>query len=110
MSVGGGGRRAGIWARRRRGDGLDRQAPVRCGTVAALPTVSTDHPEFPADTCARLREALLRTGYSPDGVMEALGGAANERAALRHFANVYGVWVSCPAAHLEPGLVEVPCR
>lgn len=45
--------------------------------MAALPTVSTDHPEFPADTCARLREALLRTGYSPDGVMDALGGAAN---------------------------------
>jgi len=39
--------------------------------------VSTDLPQFPAETCARLREALLRTGYSPDGVMDALGGAAN---------------------------------
>lgn len=39
--------------------------------------MSTDLPQFPAETCARLREALLRTGYSPDGVMDALGGAAN---------------------------------
>jgi methylase of polypeptide subunit release factors len=45
--------------------------------MAALPTVSTDLPQFPAETCARLREALLRTGYSPDGVLDALGGAAN---------------------------------
>jgi len=45
--------------------------------VAALPTVSTDLPEFSAVICARLREALSRTGYSPDGVLDTLGGAAN---------------------------------
>ncbi len=33
-------------------------------------------------------------------------GVENERAALRLFANVYGVWVMCPAAHLEPGVVQ----
>ena len=32
-------------------------------------------------------------------------GVANERAALRRFANVYGVCVMCPATHLQPGLV-----
>mgnify|MGYP001300223186 CR=1 FL=1 len=32
-------------------------------------------------------------------------GVANEPAALRRFANVYGVCVMCPAAHLEPGVV-----
>ena len=32
-------------------------------------------------------------------------GVANESAALRRFANVYGVTVMLPAAHLEPGVV-----
>jgi len=30
----------------------------------------------------------------------------NESAALRLFANVYGVWVACPTGHLEPGVVQ----
>jgi 2-dehydropantoate 2-reductase len=34
-------------------------------------------------------------------------GVANETAALRVFANVYAVCVMMPAAHLEPGVVEV---
>jgi len=33
-------------------------------------------------------------------------GVANEPTALRYFANVYGVWVACPASHLEPGVVH----
>jgi len=33
-------------------------------------------------------------------------GVANEREALRRFENVYGVCVMCPAAHLQPGVVE----
>lgn len=33
-------------------------------------------------------------------------GVRNEPEALRHFANVYGVPVACPAAHLEPGVVQ----
>jgi 2-dehydropantoate 2-reductase len=32
-------------------------------------------------------------------------GVANEAAALRRFANVYGICVMCPASHLEPGVV-----
>ncbi len=33
-------------------------------------------------------------------------GVANEPASLRRFANVYGAMVSCPAAHLSPGVVQ----
>ena len=33
-------------------------------------------------------------------------GVANEREALRRFADVYGVVVFCPAVHLEPGVVQ----
>ncbi|MHB1486300.1 MAG: ketopantoate reductase family protein [Acidimicrobiales bacterium] len=33
-------------------------------------------------------------------------GIANEPAALRFFANVYGVSVACPTSHLEPGVVR----
>lgn len=36
-------------------------------------------------------------------------GVANEPAALRWFADVYGVCVMMPAAHLEPGVVEQHC-
>jgi 2-dehydropantoate 2-reductase len=36
-------------------------------------------------------------------------GVANERAALRHFADVYGVHVILPASHLEPGVVIEHC-
>jgi 2-dehydropantoate 2-reductase len=32
-------------------------------------------------------------------------GVANEQAALRRFANVYGICVMLPGSHLEPGLV-----
>jgi 2-dehydropantoate 2-reductase len=33
-------------------------------------------------------------------------GVANERLALRRFANVYGVCVACPTGYLTPGVVE----
>src|SRR4051812_8940537 len=42
-----------------------------------LPAVSTHLPTFSTDTCARLREAFLRTGYHGDGVLDTLGGAAH---------------------------------
>ncbi|WP_370942790.1 methyltransferase [Amycolatopsis sp. cg5] len=45
--------------------------------MTALPAVSTDLPVFSADLCDRLREAFLRAGYHADGVIDALGGAAN---------------------------------
>lgn len=36
-------------------------------------------------------------------------GIANEPAALRVFANVYGVSVACPTSYLQPSLVQA-CR
>jgi 2-dehydropantoate 2-reductase len=36
-------------------------------------------------------------------------GVANERAALRHFPDVYGVHVILPASHLAPGVVVAHC-
>ncbi|MEL7156788.1 MAG: 2-dehydropantoate 2-reductase N-terminal domain-containing protein [Actinomycetota bacterium] len=39
-------------------------------------------------------------------VVCAQNGVANERAALRRFARVYGMCVYLPATHLEPGVVE----
>lgn len=39
------------------------------------------------------------------GVFVAQNGVANEAAALRRFAQVYGITVMLPAAHLEPGVV-----
>ncbi|MDG6101977.1 ketopantoate reductase family protein [Dactylosporangium aurantiacum] len=37
-------------------------------------------------------------------------GVANERAALRHFPDVYGVHVILPGSHLAPGVVEAHCE
>jgi 2-dehydropantoate 2-reductase len=49
----------------------------------------------------------LRTAAPGDvPVACAQNGVANERMALRIFPNVYGVTVMCPAAHLEPGVVQ----
>jgi methylase of polypeptide subunit release factors len=42
--------------------------------------VTADHPAFPVfspEFCARLREALRRTGYHADGVLDALGSPAH---------------------------------
>lgn len=43
-------------------------------------------------------------------VFTAQNGVANESAALRRFANVYGVTVMQPATHLEPGVVVQQCH
>ena len=50
--------------------------------------------------------ALAAVAPSPTPVVCMQNGVANERAALRYFASVYGVCIVCPAVHLEPGLVE----
>ncbi len=57
------------------------------------------------DTPAAL--VALRRAVPPSTPVVCLqNGVDNERAALRLFANVYGVCVMCPAAHLEPGVVQ----
>lgn len=70
----------------------------RAGDVALLAMKSMD-------TEAALRE--LAAVAPPDTpVVCVQNGVANERAALRMFANVYGICVMFPAAHLEPGVVQ----
>ncbi|HUK68686.1 MAG TPA: 2-dehydropantoate 2-reductase [Streptosporangiaceae bacterium] len=46
---------------------------------------------------------------APPGIVVACAqnGIENERLALRHFAQVYGICVVLPASHLEPGVVRV---
>jgi 2-dehydropantoate 2-reductase len=50
--------------------------------------------------------------HAPPGtaVFAAQNGVANERAALRRFADVYGVTVMLPSVHLEPGVVVQQCH
>ena len=50
--------------------------------------------------------ALAGTAPSSVAVVCLQNGVANEPAALRLFADVYGVCVVCPALHLDPGVVE----
>ncbi len=83
-----------------------------------LPVPSVAHPgeiEFRPDDVVLLamktqhtQAALedLRSAAPGDvAVVCAQNGVANERMALRCFANVYGMLVHLPALHLEPGLV-----
>jgi len=58
-----------------------------------------------SDTVAALDE--LRKATPPDHPVCCLqNGVFNERAALRRFANVHGVCVMLPTAHIDPGVVE----
>jgi 2-dehydropantoate 2-reductase len=50
--------------------------------------------------------ALAATAPPSVAVACVQNGVANEPAALRLFADVYGVCVVCPALHLDPGVVE----
>lgn len=73
-------------------------AAPAAGDVVALAVKSQD--------TAAVLDDLERT--APDGVpiVCVQNGVDNERAALRRFADVYGVCVMFPAAHLEPGVVH----
>jgi 2-dehydropantoate 2-reductase len=53
-------------------------------------------------------EALAAAGVDRQAIVCAQNGVANERAALRHFPNVYGMTVMCPGTYTEPG--EVVCH
>ena len=56
------------------------------------------------DTAAAV-DALAAVAPPDVAVICAQNGVANERAALRRFANVYGQLVILPGTHLEPGAV-----
>ncbi len=49
---------------------------------------------------------LIRTAPPDITIVSAQNGVQNERMLLRRFRNVYGICVMCPAAHLEPGIVQ----
>jgi 2-dehydropantoate 2-reductase len=51
-------------------------------------------------------DALTAVAEPTTPVLCAQNGVENERAALRRFANVYGVCVMLPASHLRPGVVQ----
>jgi 2-dehydropantoate 2-reductase len=57
------------------------------------------------DTAAAV-EALASVAPSGTPIFCAQNGVANERIALRTFANEYGVFVYCAASHLAPGVVR----
>jgi 2-dehydropantoate 2-reductase len=70
----------------------------RAGDVVLLATKTQD-------TAGSL-EALARAAPADCPLACVQNGVENERMALRRFARVYGVAVMCPAAHLEPGVVQ----
>jgi 2-dehydropantoate 2-reductase len=51
-------------------------------------------------------DALRRVAPPSTPIACLQNGVDNERAALRLYANVYGVCVMCPSTHLEPGVVQ----
>ena len=58
------------------------------------------------DTAAAL-DRLAAAAPADVAIVCAQNGVENERLARRRFARVYGICVMLPAAHLEPGVVEV---
>ena len=107
--------------------GAHRDAIAASGLTLRTPaeSVTLDIPVAgdPHDIVWRDDDVVLLTTKSHDtvGAIDALrsampnhqvpvvclqNGVANERTALRYFANVYAVPVMCPTSHLEPGVVE----
>ena len=99
-----------------RDNGLTVQSPE---TSVTVPVEVVDHPsklDFTEndvvmlamksqDTNAALA-ALSATAPPTTSLVCAQNGVENERAALRFFANVYGMCVMLPASHLVPGVVQ----
>ncbi|GIF76367.1 2-dehydropantoate 2-reductase [Asanoa siamensis] len=98
-----------------RRDGLALHSPEGRRTLRLPAVGAVDAHEWRAGDVA----VLAVKGMDTDGVLRPLAavappetpvlclqnGVANERAALRQFANVYGVHVILPATHLAPGVV-----
>jgi 2-dehydropantoate 2-reductase len=99
-----------------RSHGLKVEAP---DAKVTLPVDVVDHPSslsFTEDDVVILAMksqdtiealiALAAVAGPTTPVLCAQNGVENERAALRGFANVYGICVMCPASHLVPGVVQ----
>lgn len=96
--------------------GLRIQDPVG---EQVLPIGVADHPATVGWREGDVALVAVKSHHTP-GVLAELAAAAppglpvvclqngvrNEPEALRRFANTYGVPVACPAAHLEPGVVQ----
>jgi 2-dehydropantoate 2-reductase len=88
------------------------------GTTTVKVPVVTDPSEvgFGPDDAVLLAMKSHQTGAALDALRRVAppstpiaclqNGVENERAALRMYANVYGVCVMCPSTHLEPGVVQ----
>jgi len=108
-------------ARGAHGDAI-RQRGLVVESPDATVTVPVDCVATPTQIAWRDGDVVLLTMKSQDtaGALEALvgrvgpqtpivcaqNGVANERAALRLFANVYGVCVMCPTTYLKAGVVQ----
>jgi 2-dehydropantoate 2-reductase len=99
-----------------RARGLQVQDP--CGEQR-LPIPVVDHPAKLAWRRDDVALIAVKSQHSPQVLAELAAvappevavvclqnGVRNEPEALRRFANVYGVLVACPAAHLQPGVVR----
>jgi 2-dehydropantoate 2-reductase len=75
--------------------------PTEIGIGAGDTIILTVKSQDTANALARLRAA----GVENQSILCAQNGVANERAALRYFANVYGVSVILPATYVRPGEV-----
>jgi 2-dehydropantoate 2-reductase len=96
--------------------GLTLETPVERVT-AALPVARTPaEAEIEPDDVVLLAtksqdtlvalDTLLEVAPAATPVVCLQNGVANERIALRRFADVYGAVVMAPTAHLEPGVVQ----
>ncbi len=79
--------------------GSAEELDISAGDVAIIATKSHD-------TLPALQGLVAARGSEVLAVACAQNGVRNEEAALRMFANVYGICVMSPTAHSEPGVVE----
>ena len=96
--------------------GLTLRSPAE---TVVLPVPAVAHPADAGLGPGDVVILAMKSQHTPDAVAElarvappgiavacAQNGVANERAALRSFADVYGIAVMLPATHLSPGVVD----
>jgi 2-dehydropantoate 2-reductase len=79
--------------------GNAQELDISPGDIAIVATKSQD-------TLLALQGLVAARGSEALTIACAQNGVRNEEAALRMFANVYGICVMSPTAHSEPGVVE----
>jgi 2-dehydropantoate 2-reductase len=98
-----------------RARGLRVDAPSGSEAVAVAAVGDVEHLDVGAHEVVLLTTKSQHTAAALDAlgaippetpIVCLQNGVANERAALRRFARVYGGCVMCPATHTEPGVVQ----